>query len=271
MNISVSLVDSHAHLDMQEFNPDRQQVIERARRSGIHRILCPLDLSSEESLRIGFELSQKNPDILLAAGIHPHQASQLKTCHLDNLKKLAKENKILAVGEIGLDFHYNFSSRDKQLEAFKLQLELAAELGLPAIIHSREAEKELLELIPDPGFSPGGILHCFTESYETARKMIDRGFLISFSGILTYPGAEQIRETARKLPLDRLLVETDSPYLTPLPEKKKYRRNEPAFILSTARLLAELHKITLEELAEITGANFSLLLKLKKQTPDVKM
>lgn len=267
----IDLVDSHAHLDMPDFNRDRYRVVTRARNCSVNWILCPLDPCSKESLRNGLRLEQNQPGIFLAAGVHPHQASQLNSGHLETIRRLATEKKILAVGEIGLDFHYNFSPPEKQLQAFRIQLELATELNLPVIIHSRLAEKKLLEMIPASGFSPRGILHCYTESLATAREMIRRGFLISFSGILTYPRAAELRETARKLPLDSLLVETDSPYLIPEPEKKTNRRNEPAFLVSTARQLAEVHRVSLEKVAEVTRANFFGLFKLQNQAADVKM
>jgi len=267
----IDLVDSHAHLDMPDFKRDRSQVLERAARSSVNWILCPLDLCSAESIKTGLKLKQDYPGIFLAAGVHPHQASQLKAGHLETIRRLAGEKKILAVGEIGLDFHYNFSPPEKQVEAFRLQLELAAELKLPVIIHSRLAEKKLLELIPGSGFSSRGILHCYTESLATARAMVGRGFLISFSGILTYPRATDLRETARNLLLDSLLVETDSPYLTPEPQKQTNRRNEPAFVVSTARRLAELHRVSPGKVAEATTTNFFDLFKLKKQDAGVKM
>lgn len=259
------LVDSHAHIDMPDFNRDRTLVMDRACQQGVGRILCPLDLCSEESLKNGLKIKEDvGSQVFLAAGVHPHQAGQFNSGHLETLKKLAAEKKIIAVGEIGLDFYYNFSAPQKQEEVFRLQLELAAELNLPVVIHSRLAEKKLLELVPATGFNSRGILHCYTESLNTARKMIERGFMISFSGILTYPRAEALRETARQLPLDCLLVETDSPYLIPAPEKQRHKRNEPAFVISTARRLADLHQISLEKLAEITTTNFFSLFKLQK-------
>lgn len=267
----ITLVDSHAHLDMPDFNRDRFQVVERARSRSVRWILCPLDLCSGESLSNGLRLQQDQPGIFLAAGVHPHQASRLNSGHLETIRRLAAEKKILAVGEIGLDFHYNFSPPEKQLEAFRAQLELAAELKLPVIVHSRLAEKKLLETIPPSGFAPGGILHCYTESLATARAMIGRGFLISFSGILTYHRAGDLREVARNLPLDSLLVETDSPYLTPEPEKGTSRRNEPAFVVTTARRLAELHRVSLDKVAETTTANFFALFKLQNPAPGDKM
>ena len=155
-----------------------------------------------------------------------------------------------------MDFHYNLSGRDVQIRVFREQLNIAQELGLPAIIHSRNAEEEIFKSLREEGFTSGGVLHCFTESRELARKMMDMGFLISFSGILTFPKAGDIRETARKVPLDRLLVETDAPYLTPVPYRGKIRRNEPVYVRETARLLASLKDVPFEELAEQTSINF---------------
>lgn len=261
---SLSLVDSHAHLDMPEFNSDREDVLLRAEKSGVRWILCPVDLCSEENLKNGLQLQEKHQNIYLAAGVHPHQAKQLNQEHLDLIKKLAADKKILAVGEIGLDFHYNFSSPEKQMEAFGVQLELAAELQLPVIIHSRLAADKVVETIKVTKFNHQGILHCFTESFNLARTMIDQGFLVSFSGILTYTRAENLRETARKLPLTNILVETDSPYLTPFPEKKTRKRNEPAFVVSIAQELARLKNLSLEELSEATTENFFRLFGLKK-------
>ncbi|HEK85675.1 MAG: TatD family hydrolase [Candidatus Saccharicenans sp.] len=268
---SPELVDSHAHLDVSEFNPDREEVLARAKSQGVNWVLCPLDACSEESLRNGLELQQKHENIFLAAGVHPHQAKDLKPKHLELIKKLAGEGKILAIGEIGLDFHYNFSDPEKQIEAFRLQLELASELKLPVIIHSRQAADKIIEAIEGTKFDQRGILHCFTENYNLARILIDRGFMISFSGLLTYLRADNIREAALKLPLRTMLVETDSPYLVPFPEKKTWKRNEPSFVVSTANYLAKLKNVQLMELAEITTRNFFQFFHLKKDWPGDKI
>jgi len=261
---NINLVDSHAHLDMPEFNGDREQVLFRAGKKGVNWILCPADACSKESLEKSLQFQKEHQNIYLAAGIHPHQASQLNPKHLLTIRQLHENKRILAIGEIGLDLHYNFSPPEKQVEAFRNQLELASELKLPVILHSRLAEEKIIEAIRDTNFTRRGILHCFTESWNLARTMIDYGFLVSFSGILTYSRAEDIRETALKLPLKNILVETDSPYLTPFPEKRSYKRNEPAFILSTATKLAEIKKVSLGELAEATTANFFNFFGLKK-------
>ncbi|MGB9836630.1 MAG: TatD family hydrolase [Candidatus Saccharicenans sp.] len=258
------LVDSHAHLDDRQFDADRPQVLTRAKDRGINWILCPLDLSLETSLEVGLKLAKEQSNIYLAAGLHPHQAKQLNENHLQTLKQMAEEKKIMAVGEIGLDFHYNFSPPDKQLNALELQLDLATELKLPVIIHSRLAGDKIIELLETRKGRLRGIFHCFTESYDIARKALDLGFLVSFSGILTYQRAEDLREVARKLPPESLLVETDAPYLTPWPEKKVYSRNEPALVITTARRLAELKNMTLEDLARKTTENFFDFFGLKK-------
>lgn len=268
---NIKFVDSHAHLDDRQFEADRHQVLVRAGEKGIKWILCPLDLCFKASLETGLKLAAEEKNIYLAAGVHPHQAKDLKESHLRDLRQLAEEKKILAVGEIGLDFHYNFSPPDRQLQAFELQLNLALELNLPVIIHSRLAGERIIESIRARNGLLRGIFHCFTESYEIARKALDLGFLISFSGILTYQRADDLREVAKKIPPEYLLVETDAPYLTPWPEKKIYSRNEPSLLITTAQLLAELKNITLEELAEITTKNFFNFFNLKKDVTGVNI
>ncbi|MDD8019887.1 MAG: TatD family hydrolase [Acidobacteriota bacterium] len=265
------LVDSHAHLDMRDFNSDRHEVIQRASKNGVKYILCPLDISSRESLNQGLKLKEERNNIYLAAGLHPHDARKLSPEIFIQIKKMAGSGQILAIGEIGLDFHYNFSPPDKQIEAFSQQLALASELKLPVIIHSREAAGKIIEIIKALFYSGGGILHCFSESWPLARTMIDLGFLISFSGILTYAQATDVQEAARRLPLDRLLVETDSPYLTPYPEKKNNKRNEPAFVVTTARKLASLKDIPPDRVAEATTRNFFRFFRLKNSPAGVKI
>ena len=257
------LVDSHAHLDLPDFKADREEVVQRARKNGVKSILCPLDVSSGESLSQGSKLKAEKDYIYLAAGLHPHDARQLTPAHLAQIRKMAAAGQILAIGEIGLDFHYNFSSPENQLEAFRQQLELATELKLPVIIHSREAADKIIEIIKSVRYQLGGILHCFSESWPLAKAMIDLGFLVSFSGILTYERATKVQEAARRLPLDVLLVETDSPYLTPYPEKKTHRRNEPSFVVTTARKLASLKNIDFNQVAEATTKNFFRFFRLK--------
>ncbi len=258
------IVDSHAHLDMPEFDSDREEVVRRAFAAGLVAILCPADLSRPRSLAAIAELQKSFPSILAAAGIHAHQAKDMTEAHARELHGLAAAGAIRAVGEIGLDYHYNFSPAESQHEALRRQLEAARDLGLPAIIHSRLAGPDIIAAVDAVRFTSGGILHCFTEDWDMARAMLDRGFFVSFSGILTFPKAGDLRETAKKIPLDRLLVETDSPYLAPVPFRGKVKRNEPAFVVETARLLAGLRGLPLAELAEATTRNFAGLFPFEK-------
>lgn len=255
----MEIADSHAHLDMAEFDPDREEVVRRAWAGGVKHLLCPIDLTAPESLSRILDLRQEFPWISAAVGIHPHQAKDSSPSHLEAIRGLARAGKISAVGEIGIDHHYNYSPAPVQAEVFRAQLRLAQELELPVIIHSREAGKEILAAVEEEGFSRGGVLHCFTEDRETAERLIGLGFLISFSGILTYRNASGLREIAAALPLEKLLVETDSPYLVPQKLRDKWKRNEPLFVIETARVLAEIKQVSLEEVAAVTGSNYRSL------------
>jgi TatD DNase family protein len=252
----MEIADSHAHLDMAEFDSDREEVVRRAWAGGVKTLLCPIDLTAPESLPRILKLQRVFSWISAAAGIHPHQAQDFSTSHLEAIRRLAMAGKIAAVGEIGIDHHYNCSPPPVQAEVFRAQLRLAQELELPVIVHSRDAGKEILAAIEEEGFSRGGVLHCFTEDQGTAERMIGLGFFISFSGILTYPNAQNLREIAAGLPLEKILVETDSPYLVPQPLRRAKKRNEPLFVIETVKLLAELKDMALEEMAAITLRNY---------------
>jgi TatD DNase family protein len=258
------LVDSHAHLDMADFDPDRAAVVQRAGRAGVVAILCPADLTRPGSLPAIAALVGGAPAVLAAAGVHPHQAKDLSPGHLAELRKLAAAGAIRAIGEIGLDFHYDFSPPEAQRRALRDQLALAAEAGLPVILHSRLSGPDIVAAVDGERFAGGGILHCYTEDWATARAMLDRGFHVSFSGILTFPKAGDLREVAAKVPLDRLLVETDSPYLAPVPYRGSGRRNEPAWVVETAKVLAGLKGLPLDGLAEATTRNFAALFPFEK-------
>jgi TatD DNase family protein len=242
---------------MPEFDPDREEVVRRALAAGVVAVLCPSDLTQPGSLPAILALGRTFPTVLAAAGIHPHQAKDMTEDHLGKLRDLAAGGAIRAVGEIGLDYHYQFSPAERQREVFRRQLAAGRELGLPAVIHSRLSGPDIIAAVDAERFTAGGILHCFTENWGTAKAIIDRGFLISFSGILTFPGAGELREVAKKIPLDRLLVETDSPFLAPVPWRGKVKRNEPAFVVETARALAGLKGLPFPGLAEATTLNFS--------------
>jgi len=249
-------IDSHAHLDMDDFDADREEVILRAEQAGVRAILCPMDVTSLKSIQTALEMSSRRPHLYSAAGVHPHQAKLFHPDFLSRIKEFARDKNIRAIGEIGLDFHYDFSSPVEQRAAFRAQLALAKDLRYPAIIHSRNAGREIADAVQAEYFYSGGVLHCFTEDWEFAKTMLDWNFFISFSGILTFANAQPLREIAQKLPLTRIMIETDSPYLTPAPFRGIKKRNEPALVIETARVLADLKKTSVAEIARATAENF---------------
>lgn len=255
------LIDSHCHLDMSVFDEDRAATIERARDAGVELMveIAGSDIASG-SLDRGMHLAEEYPFIYAAVGVHPHEASLYDEALEARLVDLSRHAKVVAWGEIGLDYHYDFSPRERQREVFRRQVELAREVGLPLSIHTRQAEDDTVEILSearDSDVDLRGVMHCFTGTKELARAAIDLGFLISFSGVVTFKNAEELREIAKELPADRILVETDSPYLAPVPYRGK--RNEPGNIVATARFLAELRGLSVEEFARITGDNFRRL------------
>jgi len=257
-------VDSHAHLDGAEFNADRKEVIQRARDAGVATILNvgtgdPHSGAFERAV----ELAEKNAGVYAAIGIHPHDARLFDDVAEELTTKLATQSsRVIAWGEIGLDFHYDNSPRHVQVNVFRRQLQLARDLRLPVIIHTREAETETVELLKSEwaGSELPGIMHCFSGSLWLAQQAIDLGLSISFSGIVTFKKADELRAIAQQVPPDRLLIETDCPFLAPVPFRGK--RNEPAYVVEVARCLAEVGELELEEMARITSANFGSLFKL---------
>lgn len=246
------LIDSHAHLDMDDYKDDLESVIDRAFTGGIERIITiGIDLVSSVK---ALELANRYDFLYSTVGFHPHEADNVSYAHLMELQALAKENKVVAWGEIGLDFFKNRSQREKQIEIFKAQLEIANNIDFPVIIHNRDADKEILEILNSyKNFTHKGIIHCFSSDYKTALDFIDLGFHISIPGIVTFKNADKLKEVARRIPLDRLLVETDAPFLAPVPRRGK--RNEPLFVIYTAKMIAELRGMEFEELAAVTTAN----------------
>jgi TatD DNase family protein len=258
-------VDSHAHIDGPEFDADREDVIQRARDAGVSAILnVGTGDPNSGALERAVELAEKHHDIYAAIGVHPHDA-RLFTDRAEQtiLNLISQSPKIVAWGEIGLDFHYDNSPRNVQMEVFRRQLRLARDAGLPVIVHTREAEDETIEILRTEWSSSQlpGIMHCFSGSFRLAEKAIELGFLVSFSGILTFKKANELRAVAKQVPLERLLIETDCPYLTPMPFRGK--RNEPAYVVDVARCLGELHNLGVEEIARVTSENFSRLFKLE--------
>lgn len=258
-------VDSHAHIDGPEFDSDREEIIQRARAAGVSAILnIGTGDPHSGALERAVDLAEAHADIYTAIGIHPHDARlfDIQTEQLI-LRLMTQSSHVIAWGEIGLDFHYDNSPRDVQIKVFQRQLQLAGEAKLPVIIHTREAEAETIEILKShaAGGNPPGIMHCFSGSSWLSEQAIDLGFYISLSGIVTFKKAEELRATAKQVPLDRLLIETDCPFLAPVPYRGK--RNEPAFVVEVARCLADLHEKTIEEMGQITSENFASLFNLK--------
>ena len=254
--MSQFFVDSHCHLDDSQFDADREEVIERARRAGIRYLLTVSGGSGPDDLASGIPIAARYDWIYTTAGIHPHEAKGAGSSHFEMLRQAAGGEKVVAIGEIGLDYFYDHSPREVQKQALIQQLEIAREARLPVIIHCRDAWDDLREIITQHwvGCGIGGILHCFTGSRDEAFRFLDWGFMISFAGNLTFKKAESLREVAREVPLDRLLTETDSPYLAPVPNRGK--RNEPVFVLDVVRQLADLRGMNPEDMGTRTGLNF---------------
>lgn len=253
----MKVTDSHCHLDDKQFDPDRDQVIARAREAGVERMLAIGTGDGPPDLEAALRLARQFEFIYATVGVHPHDAAKAAPRTFAQLETLAAEPKVLAIGEIGLDYHYDFSPRDVQRHAFVEQMKLARRAGKPIVIHTRQAWDDTLQLLREH-WTGGGILHCFSGGPREARQALDLGFYLSFGGVLTFPKAEDLRAAARLAPEDRLLIETDAPYLAPVP--KRGRRNEPAFVVETARRLAEIRGVSPEHIAEVTTKNFERLM-----------
>lgn len=255
----MGLIDSHAHIDDRRFDDDREQVIERARINGISGIIN-IGHDMESSLR-SIDLAQQYSFIYAAVGIHPHDAKDAPVDYLERLSEMAQSPRVVAVGEIGLDYYYDLSPRDVQRKIFIEQLALAKELQIPVVIHLRDAAGDFLEIMRREGLKPiAGVMHCFSGSWEVAKECLDMGFYISFAGPVTFKNASNLKEVAVKVPLDRLLVETDCPYLTPMPHRGK--RNEPAYVKYVAEHIAQLKGISIEEFIDKVEQNTTELFGL---------
>lgn len=255
------LFDSHAHLTDNRFDSDRKDVIEKAIQAGISAIINPgaCMKSSEASV----ELSKEYDLIYAAVGIHPHDAKEAKEADYDKLRCwLQNEPKVIAVGEIGLDYYYDFSPKDVQREVFIRQLQLAKETGLPVIIHNRDSHADMMEILRREARGVKGVLHCYSGSVEMARELLQMGFYLSFAGPLTYKNAAKLPDVVKEVPLERILIETDCPYLTPQPYRGK--RNEPSYVRFVAEKIAELKGKSWQEVAETTKENTLLLFNIKK-------
>ncbi|MGA2773753.1 MAG: TatD family hydrolase [Bryobacteraceae bacterium] len=255
------LVDSHVHLDDRKFDVDREAAIERALAAGVESMMAIGTGHGPPDLETAIRQAERYPFMLATIGVHPHDASKATPETFERLRDLARHPKVVAIGEIGLDYHYDFSPRDVQRSVFLEQLEIAAEAGKPIVIHSRESWPDTMALVALVGQAvpPArrGILHCFTGDPQQAREALALGFHLAFGGVLTFPNAGAVREAARITPEDRLLVETDCPYLAPVPHRGQ--RNEPSFVVEVARRLAEVRGCTLDEIAGQTTRNFERL------------
>jgi TatD DNase family protein len=254
------LADSHAHLIDGKFDPDRKEVVERSRAEGMSLVIdVGYDLDSS---RRSAELAGQAEFICSAAGIHPHDSGEAPKNYLEDLKKLAACDKVVAIGETGLDFYRNLSPQDVQRRVFREHLALARELNLPVIIHSRQAHEDLLKILRSDKVGPaGGVIHCFSGSPEMARECLEMGFYISFAGVITYKGNSKLKSIAASIPLNRILAETDSPFLTPEPYRGK--RNEPLYVRYTIEEIARLREMPAVELSKILLENTRRLFGIK--------
>jgi len=260
----MELIDSHAHIDAPQFDGGRDAMLERARAAGVTTLLAIGTGPGPEKLDAALPFAEQHDWIYTTVGIHPHEAKEVQQAHLDELARLAKHPKVIAWGEIGLDYFYDHSPREAQERVFRDQMALAAQAKLPSIIHCRDAWADCLRLIEEV-WRPtglGGILHCFTSTLEDAKLGVDMGFLISFAGNSTYPKTQNLRDVAKVLPLENILIETDSPYLAP--QAYRGKRNEPAYVAEVARTLASVRDLPAEEFAARTAGNFRRFFRLSQ-------
>ena len=257
------LIDTHTHLDDPRYNDDREVVIVRAREAGVEAfITIGCDRSTSHA---AVALAERHSFVYASIGVHPHEVKHINDGWYDDFRRLAQNKNVVAYGEIGLDYHYNHSSPKEQRERFREQLQLARELRLPVIIHTREAQEDTINILKEENASEvGGVFHCFSGDAQLAKDALDLGFYLSFSGILTFQNATMLREIAKNTPLDRVLVETDCPYLTPAPYRGK--RNEPAYVSFVAKQLAAIHAdgsdLSIGQIERITSENAKRLFKI---------
>ena len=243
------IVDSHAHYDDEQFDTDRDDVIRGIQQQGVIRVVNPA--SNLNSARKCIELSKKFDILYCAVGIHPHDAKEFSDEAVNIIREMALNDKVVAVGETGLDYHYDFSPREMQKQNFAAHIRLARELKLPLIIHDREAHGDILDIIKaEKGYEAGGVFHCFSGSVEYAKTVLDMGFYISLGGAVTFKNAKKPVEVAKYVPLDRLLVETDSPYMAPVPHRGK--RNHSGYLTEIIQKIAEIRSDDFDVIAEAT-------------------
>jgi TatD DNase family protein len=273
--VATMFTDSHCHLENKRFDVDGAEVFARAKDAGVSTMLAigNGDGPGTGTLDCAIQLAREHEGVYATVGVHPHEAALALQSDFDDLERLARDPKVIAWGEIGLDYYYDHSPRQVQQSVFVRQMEMARAAKLPIIIHNRPSDnsenawEDLFHLLPQHWTSSGlgGVLHCFTGTVDHARTALDLGFMISFAGNITYPKAQNIRDVAATVPLDRILIETDSPYLAPIPYRGK--RNEPAFVVEAARKIAELRGLEMEEVGLQTTRNFRQFFGLPRDSP----
>ena len=261
---AIRLIDSHAHLDMSRFDADRDEVIQRAAQSGVTRIInAGIDLASSQKT---IEMAQRYPAILAAVGIHPQESAHITEKDIASLANLSRRPKVVAIGEIGLDFYREYAPHEHQIKVLQWQVALADEMQLPVIIHCRQAEKEIIDILSDwrtrqsSSSRLPGVIHCFNGSFKLAENYLKLGFYLSIGAYIGYPSSKAFREVVKQLPMDSLLIETDCPFLPP--QSRRGERNEPGYVVETAKELASIRGLSLEEVALTTSANTSRLFRL---------
>jgi len=262
----MELIDSHAHIDFPQFAEDREAMLDRARAAGVTTLVAIGTGPGPEKLDAAMPYAEQHDWIYTTVGIHPHEAKEVTTAHLEELARLAKHPKVIAWGEIGLDYFYDHSPRDVQARVFSDQMRLAKAAKLPIVIHCRDAWPDCLAQIEREWKSTGlgGVMHCFTGTLEEAKRAIDMGFMVSFAGNSTYPKAQNLRDMMKALPMESFLIETDSPYLAP--QAYRGKRNEPAYVAEVAKTVASVRNLTPEEAASRTAENFRRFFRIARRS-----
>ena len=255
------LIDSHAHIQGKEYAGEAAAILERAAAAGVSRVIAVGGAGDMTSNTDAVALAGNFANVFATVGMHPHDATDVAPDDVTTLKALAAHPKVIAIGETGLDYYYNYSAQDVQRRVFAQFIHMALETKLPIVVHERDAAEDAARLLRgEGGGALRGVVHCFTGTYEAACAYLDLGFYLSFTGIITFKNAETLRDVVRKIPLERMLVETDSPYLAPVPHRG--RRNEPAYVRLVAETIASLKGVTLDQVAEITTANVQTLFRI---------
>lgn len=245
-------IDTHAHLFYKNFNGEIDKIVQRALDANVKYMVCPG--TDVKTSKLSIDLAERYESIYAAVGIHPHDTADFKGKEIDELREMASHKKVVAIGEIGLDYYYDFSPKNQQIKAFRAQLDLAVELGLPVVIHNREANEDTMNILREyKSKNVKGQLHCYAGTIEDAEELIEMGFLISFTGNITFKKLEELREILKTIPLENLMLETDAPFMTPVPFRGK--RNEPSYIPYIAEKVAEIHNTTVEEVENLTTFN----------------